>query len=37
VHQLIRMLSDVDIHILAKEYEAQATAAQRLNARPHPG
>ncbi|MDB5068154.1 MAG: kdpD [Chloroflexi bacterium] len=34
VHQLIRMLSDVDIHILAKEYEAQATAAQRLNSRP---
>jgi two-component system sensor histidine kinase KdpD len=37
VHQLIRMLSDVDIHILAKEYEAQATAAHRLNARPRAG
>jgi K+-sensing histidine kinase KdpD len=33
VRQLIRMLSDVDIHILAKEYEAQATAAQRLSSR----
>ncbi|HEV7466626.1 MAG TPA: hypothetical protein VGP96_10000 [Candidatus Dormibacteraeota bacterium] len=34
LHQLVRMLSDVDIHILAREYEAQATAAQRLNSRP---
>ncbi|HEY2703522.1 MAG TPA: hypothetical protein VGL20_07515 [Candidatus Dormibacteraeota bacterium] len=34
LHRLVRMLSDVDIHILAKEYEAQAAAAGRLNARP---
>jgi two-component system sensor histidine kinase KdpD len=34
VHRLIRMLSDVDIHVLANELEAQVSAAGRLNARP---
>jgi K+-sensing histidine kinase KdpD len=36
LHRLIRMLSDVDIHVLANELDAQTSAAQRLNARqPH--
>jgi hypothetical protein len=29
------MLSDVDIHVLANELDAQVSAAGRLNARPH--
>jgi two-component system sensor histidine kinase KdpD len=33
LHRLIRMLSDVDIHVLANELDAQTSAAQRLNAR----
>ena len=37
LHRLIRMLSDVDIHVLADEYAAQQNAAGRLNARPRLG
>jgi two-component system sensor histidine kinase KdpD len=35
LHRLIRMLSDVDIHVLADELEAQMRAAERLNSRAH--
>jgi two-component system sensor histidine kinase KdpD len=34
LRRLIRMLSDVDIHVLANELDAQVSAAGRLNARP---
>ena len=37
LHRLIRMLSDVDVHVLADEYAAQKNAAGRLNARPRLG
>jgi two-component system, OmpR family, sensor histidine kinase KdpD len=33
LHRLIRMLSDVDIHVLANELDAQTSVAQRLNAK----
>ncbi len=34
LHRLVRMLADVDIHVLADELDAQTRAAGRLNARP---
>jgi two-component system, OmpR family, sensor histidine kinase KdpD len=33
LHRLVRMLADVDIHVLANELDAQTSAAERLNAR----